>query len=79
MKLHLELLSDRDRNAWDGMVKANQHSCFMQSWTWANFKELQGYQTWRYGLFCDQDSTPECNSANLVGPTWCMCLREAGS
>lgn len=67
MKLHLELLSDRDRYIWDRMVKANPHSCFMQSWTWADFKELQGYKTWRYGMFCSQNSTPESTSENLVG------------
>lgn len=67
MTLHLKLLSDRDRHTWDGMVKANPHSCFMQSWTWANFKELQGYKTWRYGLFASQQSSPECISEKLVG------------
>ncbi len=39
----------------------------MQSWTWANFKELQGYQTWRYGLFVSQRSSSKCISENLVG------------
>jgi peptidoglycan pentaglycine glycine transferase (the first glycine) len=67
VKLNLKLLSDRDRNAWDEMLQANQHSCFMQSWTWADFKELQGYKTWRYGLFCGQDSMPDSNSDTLVG------------
>ncbi|CAN1209445.1 BioF2-like acetyltransferase domain-containing protein [Tumidithrix helvetica PCC 7403] len=26
----------------------------MQSWTWANFRELEGYKTFRYGLFSRQ-------------------------
>jgi peptidoglycan pentaglycine glycine transferase (the first glycine) len=67
VKLHLKLLSDLDRYAWDGMVKANPHSCFMQSWTWADFKELQGYKTWRYGLFCDEGATSENSSKFVVG------------
>jgi hypothetical protein len=25
----------------------------MQSWAWADFRELDGYQTFRYGLFDD--------------------------
>ena len=44
-------LENRDRFAWDQLTQASHHdrdhSCFMQSWAWADFRELDGYQTFR--------------------------------
>lgn len=62
VRLQFHLLSHRDRHTWDTLVRENPYSCFMQSWIWADFKEVQGYRTFRYGLF--QDSQ---NSQILVG------------
>src|SRR6478672_174588 len=45
---------------WDLMLKANPNSCFMQAWTWADFKELEGYQTFRYGLWDSQELVGGC-------------------
>jgi peptidoglycan pentaglycine glycine transferase (the first glycine) len=58
LHLKLELLSYQHRQSWDEIVQAHPHSCFMQSWVWADFKELEGYQTFRYGLF---------DGSNLIG------------
>ncbi len=58
LHLKLELLTYQHRQSWDEIVQAHPHSCFMQSWVWADFKELEGYQTFRYGLF-------DCS--NLIG------------
>jgi peptidoglycan pentaglycine glycine transferase (the first glycine) len=49
--LQMRLLADRDRLDWDALVRANPGSCFMQAWAWADFKEKEGYHTFRYGLF----------------------------
>ncbi|PZO44623.1 MAG: methicillin resistance protein [Pseudanabaena frigida] len=47
----------------------------MQSWSWANFRELDGYQTFRYGLFdefhqliggCIFYFYPQRSSANII-------------
>lgn len=66
------LLSDRDR--WDELVKSLPTGCFMQSWAWADFKELEGYQTFRYGIFYKEKLVggsifyyyPRDHSANLL-------------
>jgi peptidoglycan pentaglycine glycine transferase (the first glycine) len=49
--LKLELLTCEYKQAWDEIVQTHPHSCFMQSWSWADFKVLEGYRTFRYGLF----------------------------
>ncbi len=66
MNLQLELLSDLDRKAWDTLVKENNHNCFMQSWAWADFKELQGYKTFRYGLFSSKISANSFQSKSEI-------------
>lgn len=45
---------------WDSLVQAAPSGCFMQSWTWADFKELEGYKTFRYGLFLDEELVGGC-------------------
>lgn len=50
-KFTVRQLSLSEKYLWDSVVKASPTGCFMQSWTWADFKELEGYQTFRYGLF----------------------------
>jgi peptidoglycan pentaglycine glycine transferase (the first glycine) len=49
--LQVRLLVDGDRLDWDALVQASPGSCFMQAWAWADFKEKEGYHTFRYGLF----------------------------
>jgi lipid II:glycine glycyltransferase (peptidoglycan interpeptide bridge formation enzyme) len=45
---------------WDNLVKSRTDGCFMQSWAWADFKELEGYHTFRYGLFDKQKLVGGC-------------------
>jgi peptidoglycan pentaglycine glycine transferase (the first glycine) len=45
-ELVMRRLSEADRLDWDAVA-----DCFMQSWAWADFKEKEGYQTFRLGLF----------------------------
>ncbi|MEI6329100.1 MAG: lipid II:glycine glycyltransferase FemX [Pseudanabaena sp.] len=72
-------LENSDRLAWDHLTQASHdgcpHSCFMQSWAWADFRELDGYQTFRYGLFdehyqliggCIFYFYPQPSSANII-------------
>ncbi|OLP17683.1 methicillin resistance protein [Leptolyngbya sp. 'hensonii'] len=65
--LVLRALTVHDRLAWDALVQAAPEGCFMQSWTWADFKELEGYQTFRYGLFAATVSGGSPPSTALVG------------
>ncbi len=44
-------LDGRHREAWDALVAARQPGGFMQSWAWARFKELEGYEVARLGIF----------------------------
>jgi peptidoglycan pentaglycine glycine transferase (the first glycine) len=62
LSLKIALLTNTESQTWDALVQAHPHSCFMQSWTWADFKQLEGYQTFRYGLF-----SHDVNSTTLVG------------
>lgn len=48
--LLLRPLDDDERLGWDDFVRSQQ-GCFMQSWAWADFKQLEGYRTFRYGVF----------------------------
>jgi len=45
---------------WDLMLQANPNNCFMQAWVWADFKELEGYQTFRYGLWAGDELVGGC-------------------
>lgn len=63
-----------DRPQWDDLTQAASTGCFMQSWTWADFKELEGYATFRYGVFFHETLVGGCifyyyprqSSANLL-------------
>jgi lipid II:glycine glycyltransferase (peptidoglycan interpeptide bridge formation enzyme) len=41
------------RAAWDALVVAHPAAGFMQSWAWSSFKELEGYEVVRLGVFDD--------------------------
>jgi peptidoglycan pentaglycine glycine transferase (the first glycine) len=71
----LKKLLDSDRLAWDQLTQSSHHGCFMQSWAWADFRELDGYLTFRYGLFdefhqliggCIFYFYPQPSSANMI-------------
>jgi lipid II:glycine glycyltransferase (peptidoglycan interpeptide bridge formation enzyme) len=44
-------LTESDRPAWDGLVARSPASGFMQSWDWSAFKEIEGYDATRMGIF----------------------------
>lgn len=56
------------------LIKNARYSCFMQTSSWADFKELEGYKTFRYGLFLNTELVggciyylyPHTNKANLL-------------
>ncbi len=50
--LQLQIVTQADR--WDACAQAAQAG-FMQSWAWADFRQRQGYHSWRYGLFDQAD------------------------
>jgi len=50
-QLSIRLLNIDERDLWDNLAKTAPFGCFMQGWAWADFKELEGYKTFRYGLF----------------------------
>ncbi|HEY9298550.1 MAG TPA: peptidoglycan bridge formation glycyltransferase FemA/FemB family protein, partial [Phormidium sp.] len=58
--LKIRLLHTQEKQLWDALVASDAHSCFMQSWAWADFKELEGYQTFRYGLFAEEQLVGGC-------------------
>jgi lipid II:glycine glycyltransferase (peptidoglycan interpeptide bridge formation enzyme) len=60
--LILRPLTSDDRDRWDTFVQAHPAGCFMQSWAWADFKALEDYQTFRYGIFA-----PDAAEPRLVG------------
>jgi lipid II:glycine glycyltransferase (peptidoglycan interpeptide bridge formation enzyme) len=71
----LRELLGHDRPAWDQLTQTYHHGCFMQSWAWADFRELDGYKTFRYGLFDESNQLiggcifyfyPQLSSANLI-------------
>ncbi|WP_166507490.1 peptidoglycan bridge formation glycyltransferase FemA/FemB family protein [Nostoc sp. 106C] len=74
IKLTLRELNIAEYHAWDLLVKNFQHSCFMQTCSWADFKEIEGYKSFRYGLFaksqliggCIYYLYPHSNKANLL-------------
>ncbi|MGV0023953.1 lipid II:glycine glycyltransferase FemX [Phormidesmis priestleyi] len=66
-------LSQEDFLTWNALTQTSS-SCFMQSCLWADFKELEGYQTFRYGVFSQTNLVGGCifyyyprpHSANLL-------------
>lgn len=60
ISLQIRLLQSQEKELWDDCVASDPHSCFMQSWVWADFKELEGYQTFRYGLFAENQLVGGC-------------------
>ena len=71
----IKKLSTSDRLEWDLLTQSSHHGCFMQSWAWADFRELDGYQTFRHGLFDEFNQLvggcifyfyPQRSSANIV-------------
>jgi peptidoglycan pentaglycine glycine transferase (the first glycine) len=50
-QLTIRLLNIDELDLWDNLAKTAPFGCFMQGWAWADFKELEGYKTFRYGLF----------------------------
>jgi peptidoglycan pentaglycine glycine transferase (the first glycine) len=73
MTATIQPFSQIHRQLWDNFVRSHPEGCFMQSWAWADFKEREGYKTFRYGLFCDRELVggfiiyfyPTQNQANL--------------
>ncbi|MEI6429067.1 MAG: peptidoglycan bridge formation glycyltransferase FemA/FemB family protein [Pseudanabaena sp. ELA607] len=57
--LKLVTLDESMAQTWDQLSQNHPHSCFMQSWAWANLRELEGYRTFRYGLFAFTDDHPQ--------------------
>lgn len=60
--IHLRIreLSLAESCFWDLLVQAAPSGCFMQAWKWANLKEIEGYKTFRYGLFIDEELVGGC-------------------
>lgn len=50
--LHLE---EKDAPRWEELVKSNHASGFHQSFDWSHFKRLEGWDTYKIGLFDDLD------------------------
>lgn len=49
--LTVRSLTEADRDCWDALLRSLPNGCFMQSWVWSEFKQLEGYQVFRYGVF----------------------------
>lgn len=49
--LQIRRLSADDRTHWNTFLQSIPSGCFMQSWAWSEFKELEGYQSYSYGVF----------------------------
>jgi len=50
----LRALGPEHREAWERLAASRPESGFMQSWAWSEFKELEGYELLRLGLFDGQ-------------------------
>jgi peptidoglycan pentaglycine glycine transferase (the first glycine) len=82
MNIACRRLTPADRQQWDEFNQHRQQSCFMQAWAWADFKEREGFSTFRYGLFegetlvggCLFYGYPRPNSANLLSAPGGPCL-----
>ncbi len=59
-QLTIRKLSLAESYLWDLLVQAAPTGCFMQAWSWADFKEIEGYKTFRYGLFIDEELVGGC-------------------
>ncbi|AFZ23276.1 putative methicillin resistance protein [Cylindrospermum stagnale PCC 7417] len=74
MVLTIREFNIAENQEWDLLVKTVPDGCFMQTCPWADFKELEGYKTFRYGLFlntklvggCIYYLYPHTNKANLL-------------
>ncbi|MDZ8056182.1 MAG: lipid II:glycine glycyltransferase FemX [Aulosira sp. ZfuVER01] len=74
VKLTVKELNTAEYHNWDLLIKNLPHSCFMQTSIWADFKEIEGYKTFRLGLFenskliggCIFYLYPHSNKANLL-------------
>ena len=72
--LAIRPLQVSDRARWDTLNRSSANSCFMQSWAWSIFKEVEGYQPFRYGIFEGEELVggcifyfyPRSHSANLL-------------
>jgi peptidoglycan pentaglycine glycine transferase (the first glycine) len=80
--LSCRCLTQSDRQRWDDFNQHSLTSCFMQAWAWADFKALEGFSTFRYGLFqgeilvggCMLYGYPRPNPANLLTAPGGPCL-----
>ncbi|MBD2663088.1 methicillin resistance protein [Richelia sinica FACHB-800] len=74
MELTIRELTQGEYSDWNLLVNSVPDGCFMQTCPWADFKEIEGYQTFRYGLFletklvggCIYYLYPHSNNANLL-------------
>lgn len=74
LPLTIRQLTTSENPTWNLLVKSTPHGCFMQTSVWADFKEIEGYKTFRYGLFLDDKLLggciyylyPHSNKANLL-------------
>jgi peptidoglycan pentaglycine glycine transferase (the first glycine) len=81
-ELRCELLGKIHRQEWDLLNQTSSAGCFMQSWAWADFKEREGFRSFRYGLFqgdhlvggCLFYGYPRPHSANLLTAPGGPCL-----
>ena len=60
LQLTVRELGLAESSLWDLLVQATADGCFMQAWNWADFKEIEGYRTFRYGLFLDDELVGGC-------------------
>lgn len=73
-RLTVRSLKEGDRELWDTLLQSSPAGCFMQSWAWSEFKQLEGYQVFRYGVFAENQLIggsifyfyPRPHSANLL-------------
>lgn len=73
-KISIEKLNLETAQDWDLLVHHHPDGCFMQTSTWAKFKAIEGYQTFGYGLYLQQQLVggciyylyPHTNQANLL-------------
>ena len=51
VQLTIRKLNLAERYLWDSLVQPSAVGCFMQAWSWADYKEMEGYKTFRYSRF----------------------------
>ncbi len=68
--LTLRPLESGDRPRWDAWLQRQPNGHFMQSWAWSEFKALEGYHCFRYGIFAPsvvlQPTSPDKGLQPLV-------------